>query len=192
MIALDHDHGPARLFDQRSIIRGLAAGSMRSAQHRSTESLRCLHGHQCGPVGGGYHRAIGLHDFDRVGHGNTGHCCVSAGCDRSNHTRVYRRRCKGAGCIVHADDCCVVRHGRKTRPDRRRTRIPTRYCTLGNSVTRGHNNHHTVTHLLGNGLGMIDHATVADQLVLLLFAKSLAIATADDNSPNCFNMRHSP
>jgi hypothetical protein len=59
---------------------------------------------------------------------------------------------------VHTDDCCVVRHGRKTCPDRRRTRIPTRYCTL----------------------------------VLLLFAKSLAIATADDNSPNCFNMPHSP
>jgi hypothetical protein len=39
---------------------------------------------------------------------------------------------------------------------------------------------------------MIDHATIADQLVLLLFAKSLAIATADDNSPNCFNMPHSP
>ncbi len=38
---------------------------------------------------------------------------------------------------------------------------------------------------------MIDHPTVAEQLILLWFAKSLAIATADNNSPNCFNMRHS-
>ena len=45
--------------------------------------------------------------------------------------------------------------------------------------------------MLGNGLGMVDHAAVTDQLILFLFAKSLTIPTADDNSPNCFNMRHS-
>mgnify|MGYP006078905265 FL=1 len=111
MIAFDNDHGPTRLFDQRRIISGVATASMRSAQHRSTEGLRCLHGHQCGPVGRGYHRAIGLHNFDRIGHRNAGNRCVSPGGDRSNHTLVYSRRRKGAGCIMHANNRCVVRHG---------------------------------------------------------------------------------
>ena len=88
MITFDDNHGAACLFDQRSVVRGLATGCMRSAQHRSTKSLRCLHGHQCGPVWRGYHRAIGLHDFNRIGHGKTGHGRISPRRDRRNHTRV--------------------------------------------------------------------------------------------------------
>jgi len=191
MITVDDDHDAASLFDQRSVIRGLATGCIRSAQHRSTESLRCLHGHQCGPIRGGYHRAIGLHDFDRVGHGNTGHGCVCSSRDSGNHTLVHRGRRKWAGGIMHTDNCCIVRHRRKTCPNRRRPRISARNCTLSHSIARRHDNHDTGAHLLGDGFGMVDHTTVADQLILLWFAESLTASTTDNNSPNCFCMLHS-
>ena len=191
MITVDDDNVAASQFDQRSIIGSIATGCMRSAQHRSTKGLRCLHGNQCGPVWRGYHRAIGLHDFDRVCHGKTGHGGISAGCDSRNHTLVHRRRRKWSGRIVHADNRCVVGHHRETGSDRGRTRISTRNSAFSSSVTRRHNNHDAGAHLLGNRLGIVDHTTVTNQLILLRFAESLTASTANNNSPNCFKMRHS-
>ena len=92
---------------------------------------------------------------------------------------------------MHADDRCIVRHNSKTSPDRRRTRISTRNGTFSSSVAGRYNDHDTGAHLLGNRLGMVDHTTVPDQLILLWFAESQATATTDNNSPNRFNMRHS-
>ncbi len=62
--------------------------------------------------------------------------------------------------------------------------------TLANGVVGGDHDHDTVARRLGNGAGVIDHATFTEALVLFQGPEPLAAAAADHDRPDVLSAGH--
>lgn len=152
------------------------------------KGLRCLHSNQCRPIGGGHNATqaapVVIHHLDGVGDRHARDCTIGTGTNSINHRAEdvpISERPRG---VMHTDDLRISWNSRQAG-----THAGRACCAAGNRAFSGgilgpDDDDHTIARRSRRSNRMVDHAMLAEHLVLLWSSETGSGARCYNDRPD--------